>query len=196
MNIIKSQYTSAQLLEHFYNEQEKVDSTIFEKVRRFKKTINLVLNLAWMGSLLSGILADKPHLILSSVGIGCLLILFSITDRYISYMCIEYYEKRGRYPFNHLTATMLPEYINNLEQCEKLLELQGKGKLSLLKKGDEQIILYTAEDGTEETFPLACPVKATGNTMDFSSHDDEIKDLLELKFWAEPKEKKHTKKEN
>lgn len=193
MKIIKSSYSAEQLYNYYHSEQEKVDPGIFKKVRLFKSITNKAIYAIWGALLIYGIVTDKSNYILTSIGFAILGALFYYHDRYIIYMFVEHYEKKGRYPFNHLDATKMPEYINTITQSEKLSELQDKGRLSIIRKGDEQIILFTDSEGKEETYPLACQVAENNGTLDFSSLDNDIKELMELKFWKEPKPKKRVK---
>jgi len=194
MEIMKSKYTAEQLYNYYHSKQEKVDTFMAKKVRRIKRVTIYILYALWSVALSYGIWADKLNFILGSIGISLLIFLVYHFEDYITLMFIEHYEKKGIYPYNYLDVTMLPEYINTITQSEKLIELQDKGRLSIIRKGDEQIILFTDSEGKEEIYPLACPVTEINNMLDFSCHDNEIKELLELTFWAEPK-RKRTKKE-
>lgn len=193
MKIIKSSYSAEQLYDFYNSALKKVDPHMAKKVRIFKRATVEVLFALWGAALIYGIWTDKLNFILGSVGISLLIFLIYHFEEYINLMFLEYYEKKGIYPYNYLDATMMPEYINTITQSEKLVELQDKGRLSLIRKGEEQIILFTDAEGKEETYPLACPVKENNGTLDFSSLDNDIKELMELKFWKEPKAKKQVK---
>jgi len=190
MNIIKSKYTAKELVAHYDSVQEKVDETIFEKIHHILKIMVTSIYGTWFLLIAYSWLFVEPAAALIALPFAILGAIIKRNERHFVIAITEHYVSKGRLPFNHLETKHFLEYSNNLELCEKILDLNEKGTLSLLKKGGSQILLFTDKDGNEETYPILRPVtEPEKNTLDFSCYDEEIGKLMERQFWPETKKK-------
>ena len=90
----------------------------------------------------------------------------------------DYHIKKGHHFLNPLIATRLPEYMHDVLLSEKLSLLES-GDLTVLKKGDSQVVLFKNKEGNEEQEYIACAVNIINNdTLDFSCHDEDIAKIL------------------
>lgn len=185
MNIIKSIYTAEQLNERYKEVQSKVDDKIFERVYKIRTGITRSMYGIWLLMLLYGIYKVDTAFTMGSTIFAILGGLSHYFELHLLVVIIDYYSKREHYPFNFLETTQFLTYRDNIELCEKLLSLENKGKMSMIRKGDEQIVLYMGHDGKEETYPLFCPVTEENNTLDFSCYDEKIEEIMKMRFWPE-----------
>lgn len=179
MNIINSNYTSEQLKKYYEKMEATVDPKLFSKVVRISIAITVApCVIAGISLWCYWFVAKIPLLNLVFLISSLITALTLVFGSSITGFLADYHIKKGHHFFNPLNTTQLPEYMHDVLLSEKLSLLES-GDLTVLKKGDSQVVLFKNKEGNEEQEYIACAVNIINNdTLDFSCHDEDIAKIL------------------